>query len=51
VNEHLLRIDPTDGAQTPIGQFPRTANYCDATLTAAGGDVFVLEGYQLYVYG
>jgi hypothetical protein len=51
VNEHLLRIDPTDGAQTPIGQFPRTANYCDATLTAAGSDVFVLDGYQLYVYG
>lgn len=50
VKEHLLRVDPTDGTRTPVGQFPRTANYCDASMTAAGGDVFVLEGYQLYVY-
>jgi hypothetical protein len=51
VKEHLLRIDPTDGTQTPVGQFPRIANYCDASMTVAGGDVFVLEGQKLYVYG
>ena len=46
VKEHLLRIDPADGTQTPVGQFPRIANYCDASMTVAGGDVFVLEGYR-----
>jgi hypothetical protein len=48
--EHLLRIDPDTGASTPVGQFPRTANYCDASMTVANGDVFVLEGQKLYVY-
>jgi hypothetical protein len=51
VKVHVLRIDPGTGAQTPVGQFPRTANYCDASMTGAGGDVFVLEGQKLYVYG
>lgn len=50
VKEHLLRIDPDTGAATPIGQFARTANYCDASLTVAGRTAFVLEGRQLYVY-
>jgi hypothetical protein len=50
VKEHLLRIDPTDGTQTPVGQFPRIVNYCDASMAAAGGDVFVLEGQKLYIY-
>lgn len=48
---HLLRVDPDTGALTPVGQFPLTANYCDATMTVAGGHVFVLEGQKLYVYG
>lgn len=48
--EHLLRIDPADGTQTPVGQFPKTANYCDASVAVAGGNVFVLEGQKLYVY-
>ncbi len=51
VKEHLLRIDPTDGTQTPVGQFPRNVNYCDASIAVAGGDIFVLEGQKLYVYG
>jgi len=50
VKEHLMRVDPDTGALTPIGQFPRSFNYCDAAMTVAGGDVFVLEGRQLYVY-
>lgn len=49
-NEHLLRLDPAGGASTPVGQFPRVANYCDASMTAAGGEAFVLEGSTLYVY-
>src|SRR5579862_4757743 len=49
--EHLLRLDPDTGASTPVGQFPRVANYCDAVLTAVGSDAFVLEGEKLYVYG
>jgi hypothetical protein len=49
--EHLLRLDPGTGAPTPVGQFAKTASYCDATMTAAGRDVFVLEGRNLYVYG
>jgi hypothetical protein len=51
VKEHLLRIDPNTGASTPVGQFPRIANYCDASMTVAGSEVFVLEGQKLYVYG
>jgi hypothetical protein len=47
---HLLRIDPLSGAATPVGQFPRAANYCDASLTVAGGDPVALEGQKLYVY-
>jgi outer membrane protein assembly factor BamB len=50
VKEHLLRIDPTDGTQTAVGQFPRIANYCDASMAVAGGDVFVLEDQKLYAY-
>ena len=50
VKEHLLRIDPSTGASTPVGQFPKAASYCDATLTAAGSTAFVLEGRKLYVY-
>jgi hypothetical protein len=34
-----------------VGQFPRIANYCDASMTVAGSEVFVLEGQKLYVYG
>ena len=49
--EHLLRIDPDTGESTLVGQFPRIANYCDASMTAAGGEVFVLEGQKLYIYG
>jgi hypothetical protein len=48
--EHLLRLDPGTGASTPVGQFAKVANYCDASLTVAGGKVFVLEGPKLYVY-
>ena len=51
VKEHLLRIDPDTGAPTPVGQFPRIVNYCDASMTVVAGDVFVLEGQKLYVYG
>jgi hypothetical protein len=47
---HLVLVDPATGSLTPVGQFP-SANYCDATMTAAAGDVFVLEGQKLYVYG
>ena len=50
MKEHLLRIDPDTGTSTPVGQFPRTVNYCDASMTVADGDVFVLEGQKLYVY-
>ena len=50
VKNHLLRVDPGSGALTRVGQFPRTANLCDASMTAADGDVFVLEGQKLYVY-
>ena len=49
--EHLVRLDPSTGASTPVGEFAKTANYCDATLTAAGSNAFVLEGHTLYVYG
>lgn len=48
--EHLLRIDPDTGEQAPFGQVARTT-FCDASMTLAGGDVFVLEGQKLYVYG
>lgn len=47
---HLLRVDPGTGALTAIGQFAEATNYCDATMTAAHGKVFVLEGQKLYVY-
>jgi hypothetical protein len=47
--EHLLRVDPDTGALTPFGQFAKTT-YCDASMTVAGGNVFVLEGNTLYVY-
>ena len=47
---HLLRVDPDTGGLTAVGQFAKTANYCDATMAAAHGDVFVLEGQKLYVY-
>ena len=50
VKNHLLRIDPSTGTLTPAGQFPRTANYCDASMTVADADLFVLEGNTLYVY-
>ncbi len=50
MKEHLLRIDPRDGTETPVGQFPRIVNYCDASMTVADGDAFVLEGQKLYVY-
>jgi hypothetical protein len=49
--EHLLRVDPDSGALTPVGQFLRNLSYCDASMAVAGGDVFVLEGQRLYVYG
>ncbi len=49
--EHLLRVDPDSGEATPVGQFPRSVNYCDASMAAGGGDVFVLEGQKLYIYG
>jgi hypothetical protein len=49
--EHLLRVDPDTGSLTPAGQFPKSVNYCDASLTVAGGKVFVLEGQKLYIYG
>ena len=48
--EHLLRVDPATGALTPAGQFPKNLNYCDASMTVAGGDVFVLDGQKLYIY-
>ena len=51
VKEHLLRIDPDTGASTPVGQFPRVGNFCAASMTAADGEVFVLEGQMLYAYG
>lgn len=47
--EHLLRVDPDTGALTRYGQFARTT-FCDASVTVAGGDVFVLYGQKLYVY-
>ena len=50
VKEHLLRVDPRTGASTLVGQFPKVANYCDASLIAARGEAFVLEGQKLYVY-
>jgi hypothetical protein len=50
VKEHLLRIDPDTSTSAPVGQFPRIVNYCDASMTVAGGDVFVLEGQKLYIY-
>jgi hypothetical protein len=49
--EHLLRVDPDSGALTPVGQFARNLSYCDASMAVAGGDVFVLEGQKLYIYG
>jgi hypothetical protein len=49
--EHLLRVDPDTGSPTPVGQFPKSVNYCDASMTVTGGKVFVLEGQKLYVYG
>jgi len=51
VKEHLIRLDPATGASTAVGQFAKTANYCNASLTAAGGKAFVLAGRKLYVYG
>ena len=48
--EHLLRLDPDTGASTPVGQFPRAANYCDASLAASDDRAFVLEGRTVYVY-
>jgi hypothetical protein len=49
--EHLMRVDPGTGSLTLAGQFPKSVNYCDASLTFAGGKIFVLEGQNLYVYG
>ena len=49
--EHLLRVDPDSGAETPVGQFARNVKYCDASLAVAGSRVFVLEGQKLYIYG
>jgi len=49
--EHLLRVDPDTGSLTPFGQFPKNVNYCDASMTVAGGKIFVLEGQKLYIYG
>jgi outer membrane protein assembly factor BamB len=49
--EHLLRVDPDTGSLTPVGQFPRGANYCDTPMTVVGGKVFVLDGQTLHVYG
>jgi hypothetical protein len=49
--EHVLRLDPATGAATAVGQFAKAASYCDAALAPAGGEAFVLEGRQLYVYG
>ena len=51
VKEHLLRLDPHTGASTAVGQFSKVTNYCDASLTAAGGKAVVLEGQKLYIYG
>jgi hypothetical protein len=51
VKEHLLRLDPATGTSTAVGQFAKVASYCDALLTAAGSRAFVIEGWQLYVYG
>jgi hypothetical protein len=51
VKEHLQEVDPSTGALTAVGQFPRDVNYCDVPMTAAGGDAFVLDGNKLYVYG
>jgi hypothetical protein len=51
VKEHLLRLDPNSGASTQVAEFAKAAKFCDATLAAAGGDAFVLEGRKLYVYG
>jgi hypothetical protein len=50
VQEHLLRLDPGTGGSTPVGQFVKAANYCDASLAAAGRSAFVLEGRMLYAY-
>lgn len=49
-NVHVVRIDPSTGASTVVAQFRRTFNYCDASMTVARGDVFVLEGRKLYAY-
>lgn len=49
--EHLLRVNADTGSLTPIGQFPKSVNYCDASITVVGGKVFVLGGRQLYIYG
>lgn len=49
--EHLLRVNPDTGALMPFGQFPRNVNYCDASMTVVGADVFVFEGQKLYTYG
>jgi hypothetical protein len=47
---HLMRVDPHTGALTLVGQFAKTSNYCDASMAATAGEVFVLEGPKLYVY-
>jgi hypothetical protein len=48
--ERVVRVDPATAALTPFGQFPRSANYCDASITTVGADVVVLEDPKLYVY-
>lgn len=47
----LLRVDPDSGALTPAGRLPRASSFCDASITVAAGDVIVLDGQKLYVYG
>lgn len=47
--ERLLRIDPDTAVLTPVGQIEKST-YCEASMTVAGGDVFVLDGQKLYVY-
>jgi hypothetical protein len=49
LKEHLVRVDRDTGALTPVGRFAKTT-YCNASMTVAGGDVFVLEGNKLFVY-
>jgi hypothetical protein len=45
--EHVLRLDPATAAVTPVATLPKLS-YCDASLTVAGRDAFVLDGQKLY---